>query len=339
MNMNYQLKIKLKDISKPPVWRRLLIPVKATFGELHLAIQAVFGWQMRHLYRFSDKVSDYEWKIGMCDSVDPKMRDAAAIRLEEIIGKDYPNLVYVYDFGDGWVHEITVEACVDKELKFPTCIAGRGTCPPEESGGSMAYEHMKKVFSTNPKGEEAAMFRSWLGLRKNQLLDIDTFYRWEANDDIRNLFNGGTGLLARMPVAVITKIAEEVEAGLIIFLNPDTLEWVSVFNPSYSEWNEEDEDNPWNEEYAKVDKWEHSIKIEQMDSHESFQLMEAFINAPALSRDEIMKSRLAQALSKPKPFRHFKDLVLSSAYREQWYCFSNEIMVDYVRDVILHAQW
>ena len=57
--MNYQLKIKLKDISKPPVWRRLLIPVKATFGELHLAIQAVFGWQMRHLYRFSDKVSDF----------------------------------------------------------------------------------------------------------------------------------------------------------------------------------------------------------------------------------------------------------------------------------------
>lgn len=53
--MTYQFKIKLKGISKPPVWRRILIPADAKFFDLHKAIQGAFGWQECHLFRFSEK--------------------------------------------------------------------------------------------------------------------------------------------------------------------------------------------------------------------------------------------------------------------------------------------
>jgi len=35
--------------TKPPVWRRLLIPGEMTLGDLHQAIQAAMGWSGGHL--------------------------------------------------------------------------------------------------------------------------------------------------------------------------------------------------------------------------------------------------------------------------------------------------
>ncbi|MEM6767885.1 MAG: plasmid pRiA4b ORF-3 family protein, partial [Bacteroidota bacterium] len=37
--MTLQFKIKLKDSSKPPIWRKLLVPADLTFYEFHIAIQ------------------------------------------------------------------------------------------------------------------------------------------------------------------------------------------------------------------------------------------------------------------------------------------------------------
>lgn len=39
----FQLKITIKG-SKPPIWRRIVIPIKATFENLHDVIQEIFGW-------------------------------------------------------------------------------------------------------------------------------------------------------------------------------------------------------------------------------------------------------------------------------------------------------
>ena len=47
----YQLKITIKG-SKPPIWRRVLVPEGMTFGELHKMIQTAFGWSDGHLYEF-----------------------------------------------------------------------------------------------------------------------------------------------------------------------------------------------------------------------------------------------------------------------------------------------
>ena len=36
--------------TKPPVWRRLLIPGEMTLGDLHQAIQAAMSWDGGHLH-------------------------------------------------------------------------------------------------------------------------------------------------------------------------------------------------------------------------------------------------------------------------------------------------
>ncbi|MBL3507795.1 plasmid pRiA4b ORF-3 family protein, partial [Klebsiella pneumoniae] len=45
----YQLKITIRD-SKPPIWRRVLVPEQIPFSELHAVIQLAFGWNDEHLY-------------------------------------------------------------------------------------------------------------------------------------------------------------------------------------------------------------------------------------------------------------------------------------------------
>ena len=50
--MTYQFKIQIKGITKPPVWRRVLVPDTFTFQQFHFLIQEVFGWENVHLYVF-----------------------------------------------------------------------------------------------------------------------------------------------------------------------------------------------------------------------------------------------------------------------------------------------
>ena len=56
----YQLKITIKG-SKPPIWRRILVPDGITFETLHHMIQASFCWSGRYPYQFefrSEKIRD-----------------------------------------------------------------------------------------------------------------------------------------------------------------------------------------------------------------------------------------------------------------------------------------
>jgi len=51
--MTFQFKIQLQNVSKPTVWRRVLVPSEITFDDFHYIIQDAFGWESEHLYSFS----------------------------------------------------------------------------------------------------------------------------------------------------------------------------------------------------------------------------------------------------------------------------------------------
>src|SRR3990167_8412743 len=50
----FQFKITLLD-TKPPVWRRILVPASYTFYDLHVAIQNAIGWTDSHLHCFEKR--------------------------------------------------------------------------------------------------------------------------------------------------------------------------------------------------------------------------------------------------------------------------------------------
>lgn len=62
--MTYQFKIQIKGITKPPVWRRVLVPDTYTFLQFHQVIQYAFNWDDYHLFDFTDKMYDMNVRIS-----------------------------------------------------------------------------------------------------------------------------------------------------------------------------------------------------------------------------------------------------------------------------------
>ena len=148
--MAIQFKIQIRDIKKPPVWRRIVIPGNFTFHDLHNTIQSAFGWWDEHLYQFQRHPFDGGWTVKEPDDEDDNWgerpedaRETNVLSFIQHMGLE--KFVYVYDFGDSWVHDITVEKIDhDANLDHPVCLAGKGACPPEDCGGPWGYEELKE---------------------------------------------------------------------------------------------------------------------------------------------------------------------------------------------------
>ena len=48
----YQLKVALLG-TRPPIWRRLVVPSELNLAQLHDVLQVAMGWQDGHLQEFS----------------------------------------------------------------------------------------------------------------------------------------------------------------------------------------------------------------------------------------------------------------------------------------------
>lgn|SRR5574344_316573 len=145
--MLYQFKIKLRGITKPPVWRRLLVPSYFKFDTFHQVIQNAFGWYNEHLYHFAHFPYNREMYIALYspDDWESPTYEADKYRLEEFFGKGdtRQKLCYVYDFGDDWIHDIVLEKVLPEVRMFASCISGKGACPVENCGGSWGYSELK----------------------------------------------------------------------------------------------------------------------------------------------------------------------------------------------------
>ena len=71
--MTLQFKIQINGITKPPVWRRVIVPETFTFERFHYVIQAAFGWENCHLYEFYEKSFGSQSFIGI-PSKEKKLR-------------------------------------------------------------------------------------------------------------------------------------------------------------------------------------------------------------------------------------------------------------------------
>jgi hypothetical protein len=172
-----QVKISLLGISKPPVWRRLLVPATIRLDRLHNVIQAAMGWEDYHMHAFADGSSEY----GLAD---PELghRDERKATLDRLLKREGERILYTYDFGDNWEHGIVVEKAFAAEpgVRYPVCLAGKGACPPEDCGGVWGYEHLREVLADSADGEHKEML-GWLGLQTAAEFDPARFDVDEVN--------------------------------------------------------------------------------------------------------------------------------------------------------------
>ena len=154
LKATYQFKVKLRGATKPPVWRRVLVPADFTFSGLHAVIQEAFGWWNEHLYCFGNTPYRRQLTIAEPNEDDWEEPDynAREFTVGEFFGEGTgaQNLCYVYDFGDDWIHDITLEQVIDRESSHATCTAGKGACPEEDCGGVWGYEEMKENGEFDP---------------------------------------------------------------------------------------------------------------------------------------------------------------------------------------------
>ena len=159
----FQLKITLFDI-KPLIWRKILVYSDTSLFDLHKIIQTTMGWENFHLYQFRD----------FCNSIAPGGGDSDSgvdirtLQLGQVVKKVKDSIVYEYDFGDCWEHEIILEKIRtdDKNGQIPRCIDGKRNCPPEDCGGTWGYYNLLKILST-PRHPERREMMEWLGSKYN----------------------------------------------------------------------------------------------------------------------------------------------------------------------------
>lgn len=136
----FQVRVDLQG-TKPPVWRRLVLPGDWMLPRVHEAIQVAMGWSDSHLHRFrtgaSYRAPYFVTRFDVDDGEDGMLEDS--VRLDQVLTGVGDRLWYEYDFGDAWDHVIKVEKILDTPPRTATCVTGKMACPPEDCGGVPGY--------------------------------------------------------------------------------------------------------------------------------------------------------------------------------------------------------
>jgi hypothetical protein len=156
----YQLKVTLQR-TRPPIWRRLLVRSDTTLARMHEIIQTSMGWYDSHLHEFvADGVEygvpDQDWGDAVTDE--------RGVMLAEVAARPGDRLLYRYDFGDDWEHELVVEKVLEPQpgTTYPMCLKGRRACPPEDVGGVWGYAEFLRVLA-DPDDPEREERLEWVG--------------------------------------------------------------------------------------------------------------------------------------------------------------------------------
>ena len=188
----YQFRIELLDIT-PAIWRRIQVPANYNFWDLHVAIQDSMGWNDCHLHHFEirGKGKRNEVRIGIPDFEGygdlPEVFPGWEIFMFAYFNDLGVEAKYEYDYGDGWIHIVKLEGYMHKEkgVKYPLCIDGDRSCPPEDCGGPPGYNHVVKVLS-DPKNNEYKHYMAWTGgnwkpdkFNVKKVKFDDPYKRWE----------------------------------------------------------------------------------------------------------------------------------------------------------------
>lgn len=154
----YLLKIVLLDI-EPDIWRRFVVPGSITLDRLHDVIQIIMGWTDSHLHEFTigkKRYTEYpeSEEFGL---------ECGRYHLGDLIKQNGRTFNYLYDFGDSWMHKVTLEDSryFNPKLRSPIkCLEGARACPPEDVGSIPGYYEFCKALK-DPDHPEHEDYKIW----------------------------------------------------------------------------------------------------------------------------------------------------------------------------------
>lgn len=142
----YILKVALSHSKR--IWRRIEITGNQSLDQLHEAIFSAFDRYDPHMYSFyltkpGSKARDrfanapeYTHPYAVEEDSDwghKKLHDASITNISNLNLRVKDTFEYLFDFGDEWLHEITVERVLDIFPKedYPKIKERKGESPPQ----------------------------------------------------------------------------------------------------------------------------------------------------------------------------------------------------------------
>ena len=177
MAIGYQLKITIIG-SKPPIWRRVIVPEHIAFCDLDDIIEKLFGWTHSHLYEFF--IKDWGMRITGAPIMEEEDNADECIDSWMKIGSE---IIYTYDFGDSWEHLIKIEKYVEYEYRYPTVLKAKGPNMIEDCGGIWGFYNCiedAEPFNIKALNKE---FSSWVLPVAEPLEELMGLYDDEDDED------------------------------------------------------------------------------------------------------------------------------------------------------------
>ena len=190
--LEYHIRIKLKN-APVKIWRELKVPSFTNLELLADILIAAMGWENEHLHQFKkgnrNFVSSYapdgtpiDDSFGLWND-----HDAIDFTIGDLLHAKGDRMVFEYDFGDGWEHEIWVKGVREYEAdeeRVACVLKGHGACPPEDCGGVWGYENLLKIHSKKRKSADEKERLEWY-MMGDPDFDPEYFDLEEANDEVK----------------------------------------------------------------------------------------------------------------------------------------------------------
>lgn len=204
---SYIVRIELEH-SDPLIWRKVIMPAGATFNMLHDIVQLTSNFQSGYPYEayhlfefdlaedgirvtndeeaylehqgfkknkkmFAERLKNMEpefreFEEAYQERLSAVVRKPTGIKIDEYLEK-HGELIYNYDFGDGWQFRIKLESIVDDYyFGFPTLLDGAETAPPEDVGGIPGFYEFLSIYrdAKHPEHEETKAWADNLYFRE-----------------------------------------------------------------------------------------------------------------------------------------------------------------------------
>lgn len=171
--------------SDPAIWRTVEVNSQLDLDAVGTAIQIAMGWDGVHLQAFHDR-SPCDGQSGQPTVTwidagfgkEPGERTLQQTTLGQALELCAEDLYFEYDFGDRWVHRISVlgRRATDDDEPDQKLLDGALRAPIEDSGGISGWYEKLDVISAKDTTRDYAQVLEWMHWRVGPLGNIDPAY-------------------------------------------------------------------------------------------------------------------------------------------------------------------